>query len=183
MAVSPLHLVRGVAAVVNGGTLPKPTLIKSNHDADSLGTRVISQNTSEKMRRLLRLVVQNGTGSKADVPGYFVGGKTGTAEKNHNGRYAEKSLMSSFIAAFPMQNPEYVVMVMMDEPKGDASTFGYATGGWVAAPAVGRVVQEMATLYGIAPADVDDARIHRALDIQMETPEKGPTLASFATDH
>ena len=183
MAVSPLHLVRGVAAVVNGGTLPKPTLIKTNHSADIQGQRVISEKTSQQMRRLLRLVVQGGTGAKADVPGYFVGGKTGTAEKNKNGRYAEKSLMSSFIGAFPINDPRYVVMVMMDEPKGDASTFGYATGGWVAAPVVSKIVQEMATLYGIPPAEIDDPMIHRALDIQLETPEKGPTLASFASDH
>lgn len=183
MAVSPLHLMRGVAAMVNGGTLPQPTLVKREGAEIEPGQRVISEKTSKLMRKLLRLVVVGGTGSKAEVPGYYVGGKTGTAEKAKNGRYAEKALMSSFVGAFPMQNPRYVLMVMMDEPKGDASTYGYATGGWVSAPVVSRVIQEMATLYGIPPADLDDPHIQNALAIQLPQKEKGPTLASFGTDH
>lgn len=186
MAISPIHLTRAVSAIVNGGTLPTPTLLHRDDNTTEQDPRIISEKTSKLMRKMLRLVVLGGTGTKGEVPGYFVGGKTGTAEKAKSGHYAEKALISSFIGAFPIYDPRYVVMVMLDEPKGDASTYGFATGGWVSAPVVSRVIQEMATLYSIPPADLDDPAIHRALDIQLpgtEKTEKGATLASYATDH
>src|SRR3546814_17372739 len=99
----------------------------------------MSEQTSDLWRRLRRLGVEQGTGGNAHALGYLVGGKTGWAEKARAGGYARKALMSSFVAAFPMTSPEYVVFVMLDEPKGTKATYGYATGGWTAAPAeIGR---------------------------------------------
>ena len=155
LAVSPLHLVSGVAAVVNGGILRPATLIARDPDEIPDGERVISADTSEKMRKLLRLVVEAGTGKSADVPGYLVGGKTGTADKQQGKGYNRNSRLASFVGVFPMNDPRYVVLVMVDEPKPNAKSFGYATGGWVAAPAVGRIIQRMAPLMGMPPLPVD----------------------------
>jgi cell division protein FtsI (penicillin-binding protein 3) len=155
LAVSPLHLVSGVAAVVNGGIMRPATLIAREASEVSEGERIISAATSEQMRQLLRLVVEAGTGKNADVPGYVVGGKTGTADKQSGNGYNRNSRLASFVAAFPMTAPRYVVLVMVDEPKPNATSYGYATGGWVAAPAVGRIVQRMAPLIGMVPLPID----------------------------
>src|SRR3546814_7571011 len=106
-----MQLASGVAAMVNGGVLHPPTLMRRDPGEDVQGRRVISEQTSDSMRRLLRLVVEQGTGGNADALGYLVGGKTGSAEKARAGGYARKALMSSFVAAFPMTRPEYVVFV------------------------------------------------------------------------
>ncbi len=152
ISVSPLHLVRGIGALVNGGTLPKLTLLRDGGKMRAEPDRVISEDTSRNIRRLMRLVALHGTGSHADVPGYHVGGKTGTAEKvQSGGRYNEDAKIASFIAAFPVDDPQYIVLVMVDEPKGNKSTYGYATGGWVSAPVVGRVITRMGPLLGIKP--------------------------------
>lgn len=156
LAVSPLHLVRGVAAIVNGGLLIDPTLIKRKPEDLVLGERVISEKTSLTMRQLMRLVVTNGTAKGAEAAGYLVGGKTGTADKLQGKGYAKNARLSSFAGAFPMNNPRYVVFVMIDEPKPNAKSYGYATGGWVAAPVVGKIVSQMAPLLGIAPQAVSD---------------------------
>jgi membrane peptidoglycan carboxypeptidase len=99
----------------------------------------------------MRLVVNSGTGRKAAAKGYAVGGKTGTADKLAARGYRKDATISSFVGAFPMDAPRYIVLVVVDEPKGNARTFNYATGGWVAAPAVGRIVQRMASMIGMAP--------------------------------
>lgn len=161
IAVSPLQLTSAVSTIVNGGTLVKPTLIYDRNMASSVNgssikspdLRVISPQTAHRMRQLLRLVVTDGTGEKAAVSGYRVGGKTGTAEKSAlDGKgYDRKRLISSFIGAFPMDEPRYVVFAMVDEPKGTKDSFGYATGGWVAAPVVGNVIAGMAPLLGMQP--------------------------------
>ncbi len=158
ISVSPLHLVRGISAMVNGGTLPKLTLVHEDERRPVEQPRVISAKTSESIRRLMRLVVKHGTGGKADIAGYRVGGKTGTAEKiNAGGKYNPNSKLSSFIAAFPVDDPQYVILVMIDEPVGNKSTYGYSTGGWVAAPAVGNIVARMAPMYGMSPVFNDPA--------------------------
>ena len=127
----------------------------------------------------MRLVVEEGTGRKAQTDGYVVGGKTGTAEKvSAHGGYRRKALMSSFVAAFPMQAPRYVVLVMVDEPKGQKESHGYATGGWVAAPAVSRIIARSAPLLGVAPADPESPEIRRDLMIELPA-EGGKRLASF----
>ncbi|MGE0421191.1 MAG: peptidoglycan D,D-transpeptidase FtsI family protein [Reyranellaceae bacterium] len=154
MSVTPLHVVAGTAAMINGGVYYPPTLLKRDGPrAKETGHRVIRPGTSAHMRELLRLVVTDGTGKAADVPGYEVGGKTGTAEKPGKSGYREKALISSFVGVFPMRAPRYVVMVSMDEPKGTKETAGYATGGWVAAPSVKAIIEHITVLYGIRPVD------------------------------
>jgi len=166
IAVSPLHLASAVAATVNGGILRPATLIRAKtHETG--GVQVFSAETSDKMRRLLRLVVENGTGRNADAPGYLVGGKTGTAEKQVNGSYKRNALISSFVGVFPATDPRFVVYIMIDEPKGIRESFGYATGGWTAAPVVGGVIKRMAPLMGIKPLDETAPEIVRALNFNL----------------
>jgi cell division protein FtsI (penicillin-binding protein 3) len=131
------------------------TLIKRAPDEVSDGQRVISPNTSNLMRELFRLVVQAGTGKSAEAPGYLVGGKTGTAEKQVAKGYSTNARLASFVGAFPINDPRYIVLVMVDEPKPNAHSYGFATGGWVAAPVVSRIVQRMAPLLGMAPVPND----------------------------
>ena len=152
IAVSPVQMAAAVAATVNGGTIrPASILVQSGQPH---GTRVFSDETSRRIRELLRLVVTNGTGRKADVPGYQVGGKTGTAEKLGGRGYRADSLVSSFIGIFPGDDPAYVVLALLDEPKGIAETQGNATGSWTAAPMVGQLVQRLGPLLGVAPGVV-----------------------------
>jgi cell division protein FtsI (penicillin-binding protein 3) len=178
IAVSPLHAATAVAAVVNGGVLYPATLIRRSEESVS-GTQVISARTSDQMRRLLRLVVENGTGRNADAPGYLVGGKTGTAEKQVDGRYKRKALISSFVGVFPINAPRYVVLAHLDEPKGIKESHGFATGGWTAAPVVGRVIAQIAPLFGIAPVDESAPEIRRALTVNVAAPgARGRGLAT-----
>ncbi len=155
LSITPMHLASGVAAIVNGGTRIEPTIVKQEEPA--AGTRIVSPETSEALRRLMRLVVERGTGKSADAPGYRVGGKTGTAEKAAGRGYKRNALISSFVGAFPMDAPRYVIFMAVDEPKPNKESHGYATGGWVAAPAVKRLVERMAPLVGIAPREKEDA--------------------------
>ena len=181
MAVSPLTMASGVATMVNGGVLRQPTLMKRSPE-QATGTRVISAKTSDQMRRLMRLVVEKGTGKKAAAPGYLVGGKTGTAEKTARGGYRRKALLSSFVGAFPMHDPRYVVVVSIDEPKGNKKSFGFATAGWVAAPVVGRIVQRMGPVVGITPVDESAPEIRRLVDLfpgQTPPRKEEKRLATF----
>ena len=171
ISVSPLQMATAVSAVVNGGVLHRATLIKHPSGYAPLGQQVLSAQTSEDMRRLLRLVVEHGTGKLANAPGYLVGGKTGTAEKVMGARYNRKELLSSFIGAFPITDPRYLVMISIDEPHGNKASAGFATGGWAAAPGVSRVVQRMAPLMGIQPLDEDSPEIRRSLMVDSLTPQ------------
>jgi len=166
IAVTPLQLISGVATVINGGLKIKPSLVmedKNNQgNKDKSELRVISKETSLKMRQLMRLVVSQGTAKKADIDGYNIGGKTGTAQKNIHGRYIADKRMALFVGAFPMNNPKYAVLVMVDEPKPNKSSFGYATAGWVAVPAVGRIISDMGSIMGMRPRH-DDADIAEPL--------------------
>ncbi len=150
LSVTPLQLVTAMSSVVNGGVLKSATLLKRPANQPVGGQRVISPETSEKVSWLMREVVTKGTGKFADAKGYLVGGKTGTADKLVNGRYSDNARIASFIGAFPMDDPRYVIFAMVDEPKGLKRTYGYATGGWVAAPVVGRVVERAAPLLGVS---------------------------------
>lgn len=153
MSVTPLHLITGVAAMVNGGILNQPSFLRRTA-ATEPGRRVIQAKTSALMRQLMRLNAVEGTGRKADLAGYEVGGKTGTAEKvGRGGAYAKKALFSSFVGAFPMSDPKFIVLVSLDEPHGLAETGGYATGGMVSAPSVKAIIQDIVALYGILPGD------------------------------
>jgi cell division protein FtsI (penicillin-binding protein 3) len=153
--------------MVNGGMLRQSTILKRPDNYVPSGQQVVSPRTSEDIRRLMRLVVEQGTGTMAAAPGYVVGGKTGTAEKVSGKGYARKALLSSFIAAFPMQDPRYLVLVMVDEPHGTKKTFGYATGGWVAAPVISRVVTRAAPLLGVKPVDENTPEIKSVLRIDQ----------------
>jgi cell division protein FtsI (penicillin-binding protein 3) len=156
IAVTPLHMASGFAAMVNGGFKVTPTLLKGDGEVAEKRQRVISAETSAIMRKLLYLVVAEGTGKKAGAPGYLVGGKTGTAEKAIDGRYERKTLISTFVGAFPIDQPRYVVLAMLDEPKGNKATHGFATAGWTAAPVVGRVIERIGPLLGVAPSIIVD---------------------------
>ena len=153
IAVSPVQLASAVAAIVNGGVTAPATLMRGEPGRQAAGRRVIAPETSAVMRRLLRAVVTDGTGSKADVPGYAVGGKTGTARKVGEAGYRRGALLSSFIGAFPIDAPRFVALAILDEPQGNDSTMGFASGGWTAAPVVGRVIARIAPLLGVAPTD------------------------------
>lgn len=151
IATSPLQLAVATSTIVNDGIYVRPKLIMDEQSM-SEELRLISPKTARKMQALMRLVVSDGTAKKAEVPGYLVGGKTGTAEKATAGGYDKKKLISSFVGAFPMDDPRYVVMVMVDEPKGNKQSYGYATAGWVAAPAAARIISSMASILNIDPA-------------------------------
>ncbi|MDE3114453.1 MAG: penicillin-binding protein 2 [Pseudomonadota bacterium] len=153
ISVTPLSFVRGAAEVVNGGRAITPTFLK--HPADARGAQLISPETSATMRQLLRYVVTNGTGKSADVPGYDVGGKTGSAQvPGPDGRYLHGALRTSFCAIFPDDNPRYLVFVLLDRPHGTKKTFGFALAGFTAAPLAGRVIARIAPLLGLPPAPV-----------------------------
>ena len=170
ISVSPLQMASGVSAVVNGGLMHRATLLKEPDGVQPAGARVLSETTSDDMRRLLRLVVEQGTGKFAAAPGYLVGGKTGTAEKVDGKGYARKELLSSFIGVFPVNDPRYLVMVSVDDPHGSKASAGEATGGWVAAPAVSQIVQRMAPIVGIPPIDENLPEIRRALAVDFPAP-------------
>ena len=151
MAVTPVQLVSAVGAVVNGGIYRPATLVRQSDDAHDLGVQVMRERTSRQMRWMMRQAVQMGSGRKADAAGYLVGGKTGTADKLRNGSYHRGSRIASFVSAFPMNDPRYVVFAMVDEPKGTKKTFGHASGGWVAAPVVKEIVERIGPLLGVEP--------------------------------
>ncbi|MBL8669360.1 MAG: penicillin-binding protein 2 [Alphaproteobacteria bacterium] len=179
IAVSPLQAANAVAAIVNGGVLRPPTLVRRPPGAIPSGERVISLATSEKMRKLMRLTVVEGTGKRADVPGYVLGGKTGTAEKNDGKRYSDSKRLANFVGAFPIHAPRFVVQVLIDEPKGVPDTNGQATGGVVAAPVVARIVARAAPLLGVEPVDVESPRVRDALTIAGASPApRGRNLAA-----
>jgi cell division protein FtsI (penicillin-binding protein 3) len=155
ISVSPLALATGMGAILNGGEYIPLTIRKLAPGDRPQGRRVISETTSRTMLALMRLNVITGTGTKADVPGYSVGGKTGSAEKAMGGHYERKKLVSSFAAVFPtdgsFDNDRYFVLIMLDEPQPTKQTFGFATGGWTAAPAAGRVIERIAPYLGLKP--------------------------------
>lgn len=157
IAVSPLQMVRAYGVVVNGGHDVTPTLLVRRDAERPTPKRVLSEHTSQTMRALLGLVVADGTGRQAQAQGYLVGGKTGTAEKAGAGGYRRKALLSSFVAAFPINDPRYVVFVALDEPKGTERTFNFASAGWTAAPTTSRVVGRIAPLLGVAPTTTNPA--------------------------
>jgi cell division protein FtsI (penicillin-binding protein 3) len=152
IAVAPLQLAMGYATLFDGGVYHPPTILKigPNHPL-SPGRRVFTADTSYRMRSLLRLVVMRGTGRKADAPGYRVGGKTGTAQKVINGRYSQTVNITSFAGVFPMDDPRYVIVVMLDAPHATPETYGFTTAGWNVAPVVSRTVSRIAPMLGVQP--------------------------------
>jgi cell division protein FtsI (penicillin-binding protein 3) len=152
IAVTPLHLASGYATLFNGGIYRPATLLKVNRNhPPGRGVRVFSEETSYRMRALLRLVVTEGTGKKADAPGYRVGGKTGTAEKLLNGHYTSSAVVTTFAGVFPMDEPRYVIVAMLDDPKATKDTYGFHTAGWNVAPVVSRTISRIAPMLGVRP--------------------------------
>jgi cell division protein FtsI (penicillin-binding protein 3) len=152
IAVTPLHLATGYATLFNGGVYHPATLLKVDRSHPVVpGRRVFSEDTSYKMRALIRLVVTQGTGRKADAPGYRVGGKTGTAEKLLNGHYTSSAVVTSFAGVFPMDEPRYVMVMMLDDPKATAETYGFHTAAWNIGPAFGVTVSRIAPMLGVRP--------------------------------
>jgi cell division protein FtsI (penicillin-binding protein 3) len=151
-AVQPLQGLSVIADLLNGGMSIPPTFLKrSKEDAAALAHRIIKPETSEKMRYLFRLNVTGGTGEKADVIGYRVGGKTGTAEKVIGGRYSKTKVLATFIGAFPMEKPKYAIFVMLDEPQAIPGTYGFETAGWNAVPTAAKIIERIAPMLGVEP--------------------------------
>tara|TARA_R110000751_G_scaffold2018_11_gene9355 strand:+ start:195793 stop:197565 length:1773 start_codon:yes stop_codon:yes gene_type:complete len=169
IAVTPLHLASAYAAMVNGGIWRPATLKKLGPGEAPKGRRVFKASTSSRMRQLLRAIAVYGTGKNADAPGYRVGGKTGSAEKpGGSAGYRKTALVSTFAAAFPMDRPRYVVIAMLDEPRGTLASSYQRTAAWNAAPIVGRLVPRIGPLIGVRPDDTRDVDIS---DIKPLIPE------------
>ncbi len=152
LAVAPLQALTAVAALVNGGYLMKPTFLKrTEEEARQVATRVIKPETSEAMRFIMRLNGEKGSARKANVEGYFVGGKTGTAEKVINGRYAKNKNFTTFTAIAPSDKPKYLFLAIYDEPKGYAESGGYSTAAWNAGVTTGRVIERAGPILGLNP--------------------------------
>jgi cell division protein FtsI (penicillin-binding protein 3) len=172
IAVTPLHLATAYAALVNGGIYRQPTLRKVEKGKAAAGRRVISEATSDRMRQLLRLIVTDGTGGKADAPGYRVGGKTGTGEKPGEGGYSKSMNVATFAAAFPMDAPRYVVIAMIDSPIGNAESAGQRTAGWTSAPLVGRVVLRTGPFLGVMPDPRKDVDLSELKPLIWKNPKQ-----------
>jgi cell division protein FtsI (penicillin-binding protein 3) len=166
ISVTPLSFASAAAALVNGGILRQATLLKQSLGDAPPGQQVISPKTSEQMRKLMRLVVEHGTGTQAAAPGYVVGGKTGTADKVSGRHYAEMKLLSSFVGVFPINDPKYLILTMVDEPHPNKESHGYATAGWTVAPVTSRVIQRIAPLLGVVPVDESSPEIQRTLAVE-----------------
>ena len=152
LAVAPLQAAMATGALMNGGLLIPPTFLRrSEEDAKAVATRLVKPETSEAMRYVMRLNAERGSASKAAVPGFYVGGKTGTAEKVVNGRYSKTKLFTTFMAVAPADKPRYLFMTLFDEPQGLPETHGYATSGWNASPTTGRIIERVAPLLGLPP--------------------------------
>ncbi len=157
ISVTPVHVAAGVSSLVNGGILYPPTIMRRT--APPEGKRVISRPTSDAMRALMRMVVDapGGTGRQADVPGYLVGGKTGSADKvSAHGGYLKSTNRTIFVSSFPIDAPRYVIFVLLDEPKGIKETYNFATAGWNAVPTTGDIVRKIGPMLGVFPLGHED---------------------------
>jgi len=173
IAITPLHLASGYATLMNGGIWRPATLLKvdRNHPVGK-GRRVFSEETSYKMRALLRLVVTKGTGSKADAPGYRVGGKTGTADKVAGRGYSTSRVVTNFAGVFPIDEPRYVIVVMLDEPQATAESMGFRYAGWNVAPVVSKTVSRIAPMLGVRPDKKREANMAEVLPYIHEKSDK-----------
>lgn len=153
LSISPLHLAASFSAIVNGGLYNTPTLLQGKYNPNN-SERVLSDATSKLMRKLLRAVVVEGSGRNANVLGYEVGGKTGTANKqDQQGRYINNHVNTTFLAAFPISNPKYVLVVMMDDPKATKDTFGFNLAGWNVVPTAAEIISDVAPQLNIPTND------------------------------
>jgi len=152
IAVQPLSASMATAALVNGGYVIPPTfLMRSEDDAQALTNQVISRETSEALRYVMRLNAEEGSARSASIAGFYVGGKTGTAEKVVDGRYARDKRLNTFFAVAPADDPRYLFLTILDEPKALPETHGFATSGWNAAPTTGKIIERVAPMLDIPP--------------------------------
>jgi len=181
ISISPAHLASAIAAASGTGQWIQPTLLKRQIGDTPLRLRVFSEKTARAVRSMMRLVVSHndGTGNFAEARGYMVGGKTGTAEKIQAGSYNEKANIATFVATFPVHDPRYVLVVLVDEPKGQKNSHGYATAGWVAAPAIRRIIQQIAPMLGVFPVDEKSPSIRQKLILDFTIGDKEATLVSY----
>lgn len=171
MAVTPLHLASAYATLVNGGVHHPATVLKRPAGRPIPGTRVFSEEVSAAARAMLRVAVTEGTGRRADAPGYRVGGKTGTAEKPRpGGGYFRDRNITTFAGAFPMDDPRYVVVVMLDDPRGDIETGGGRTAGATIAPAFRNVVLRVAPVLGVRPDSSREPDMHMIAGLYEKRP-------------
>lgn len=177
IAVTPTQLIAGTAALVNGGIWHPATLLAAAPDAPPEGEQIEQPETSTLMRKLMRIVVTQGTGKPAEVPGYLVGAKTGTSQKVGKGGYKLHANLSSMVATFPMTAPRYIVYAMLDTPHADKTTFGFTTGGWTAGPAVKRIISRIGPMLGVMPfpaAELPALEAQLYLPLAPARPPGGP---------
>lgn len=194
IAVNSTQVIGAVASIVNDGIQVHPTLLKKtipNYSSVNDQDRVVSPHTSALIRGLMRLVVTRGTAKAAEVAGYIMGGKTGTADKlGANHHYLTNARLSSFIGVFPLNAPKYIVFAMLDDPKGNAKTYGFATAGWVTAPVVSRVASQMGPLMNLEPLSPEaqaatERQILKPLGAQLvdgKPIEEGSNYAAVESD-
>jgi cell division protein FtsI (penicillin-binding protein 3) len=178
IAVTPLHVLQAAGTVANGGIVPRLSFAKKDMKDIRVESRILSASTAYKMKQLLRLNVTNGSGARSEVAGYGVGGKTGTSEKSVAGGYDRNKLLSSYIGVFPVHAPKYAVLAVLDEPKGNKASFGFATGGWTAAPVVGKVIADIARIEGMAP-ELNAPNLTAGLDKYIKQEAGGYSPASY----
>lgn len=170
LAITPVHLVNAVAAMINGGIYRKPTILKKNKLEKGQETRVISQKTSKTIQKLMYLSVQQGTGKKANLAGYLVGGKTGSANISENGKaYDKKKHRSSFLSAYPMDNPRYLIYITLDQPKGNENTHGFSTGGWTSAEITKNITRRINIISARLPIDESKPEVRSAMAIKIRS--------------
>ena len=178
ISITPMHLTSATATIVNNGIKVNPTLLLDKTLLENV--QIISSETSMKMKSIMRLVVSNkyGTAKKAEVAGYLIGGKTGTAEKiNPNGGYFKKKNIVAFTGAFPMNEPQFIITIMIDNPKGQKFSHGYRTAGWVAAPVVKRLVTRIAPILGVKPQLESSSKFSKnLLNYKIRGKKKGANL-------
>jgi cell division protein FtsI (penicillin-binding protein 3) len=183
ISVTPMHIVKGLAAIANGGIVRPPTILAVDPAQQPAGVRVMKPETSDTMRKMMRLIVTDGFGKTAEAPGFYPGGKTGTAEKSGKGGYKKKANVTAFAGVFPMHAPRYAVYMMLDEGKGNKSTYGYSTAGWLVAPAAGEVIKRVGPILGVMPDTANAATITQQLAFPLQptrpaNPPRGPMVAS-----
>ena len=176
ISVTPVHMTAAMATLLGDGSLVKPSLLKGGRQ-DPFREIITTPQTSRTLRAIMRQVVKHprGTANFAETPGYPMAGKTGTAEKTVNGGYNKKANIVSFIGAFPAHQPAYALLIMIDEPKPQKHSHGFATAGWVAAPVAKRFIQQAAPLLGVLPIDEKAPHIRQSLMLEMPELNKKQT--------
>ncbi|MGH7067120.1 MAG: peptidoglycan D,D-transpeptidase FtsI family protein [Acetobacteraceae bacterium] len=184
IAVTPLHLLNGTVALVNGGILFAPTLLYQDPATPRAGSAVMQPDTSTTVRKLMRDVIVHGTGIFGRVPGYFVGGKTGTSQVVRDGGYRHHTNLAGFLAAFPINAPRYALYVMLDAPHANALSQGYSTGGEISAPVVARTIGRIAPMLGLLPVTDPAERdaIQKTIELPLQ-PKPPPGVIALGPGH